>query len=110
VNPRTAIEELRLTGSTNLKRALKRERADASEPALSHEQKSEIAQLDELIQQAMKACKVGQTHNFKRNPAYANLALLIKARKMLADGRPPEKRDDMDAANDFLAELNGKAN
>jgi hypothetical protein len=86
MNPRTPIEELQLTGSPNLHRALKRQQADENTPPLTPEQESEITKLDGLIALAMRACKRGQTIRGRRNPAFQNLEALIKVRKLL-EGR-----------------------
>lgn len=91
-NPRTDINELMLQGSPNLRRALHREKADESGPALTPEQLSEIEKLDELIALAMKACRKGSTLRGKRNPAFQNVATLIKARDLLTKGRKPAKK------------------
>jgi len=86
MNPRTSIEDLELTGSSKLRSAIKRQQQDADAPPLTPEQESEISKLDGLIAQAMKACAHGSTFRGKRNPAFANLAELVKVRKML-EGR-----------------------
>jgi hypothetical protein len=86
MNPRTPIEELQLAGSSNLRRALKRQKADESTVPLTPEQESEITKLDGLIALAMRACKRGQTIRGRRNPAFQNLESLIKVRKLL-EGR-----------------------
>lgn len=88
MNPRTPIETLKLVASPNLRRALRREERDAQKPPLTEEAKSEIAKLDELIQQAMRACKRGMTTGGRKNPAFANLSLLVKARKILSEAKP----------------------
>jgi hypothetical protein len=86
MNQRTPIEDLQLTGSPNLGRALKRQQADDNAPSLTPEQESEITKLDVLIAKAMNACKRGQTIRGRRNSAFQNLESLIKARKLL-EGR-----------------------
>lgn len=103
MNPRTPIEELRLTGSPNLRRALKREAADANTPVLPEEQQSEIAQLDALIQKALHACKRGQVFKGKRNPAFANLKTLVQLRKLLTNSRSDLKQQ---STEEILAEAN----
>jgi hypothetical protein len=81
--PRKDIEDLKLSATpSNLNRALKRNEAEAK-ATLTPEQESEIAQLDALIAQAMKACKRGQTVDGKRNPAFANLESLVKVRRLV---------------------------
>jgi hypothetical protein len=102
VNSRTPIEELKLIGSPNLKRALKREAADANKLPLSETQKSEIAQLDALIQKALHACERGQVFRGKRNPAFGNLKILMQLRKLLAD-TPDQKAQ---TSEEILAEAN----
>jgi hypothetical protein len=84
LNPRTPIEMLKLTGSTNLRRALKREEAEENLRAPKNAAE-EVARLDELIALAMKACRRGQTVNDKRNPAFGNLASLVRIRKMILE-------------------------
>lgn len=91
-NPRTSISDLELQGSPNLNRALKREKAEDAAPALTPDERSEIERLTELIDRAMKACKKGSTVQGKRNPAFQNLAMLVKARDTLLRGKRPEKK------------------
>jgi hypothetical protein len=82
-----------LQGSSgNLRRALKREQAEDDAPPLSAEQQTELEQLNELIAQTLRACKRGCTFRGKRNPAYANLSSLIKARDLLMRGRRSGKK------------------
>lgn len=100
-NPRTEIDELRLQHSPNLGRALNREKAEA-EP-LSPGVEREVEQIDALIAAAMKACKKGSTVRGRRNPAFANLASLIKSRDLLLRGK---KRPTAKSANKILAEAN----
>jgi len=83
MNPRTSIDDLKLQGSNNLKRALDRQRADRAK-SLSEEQKEELAQLDQLIALALRACRRGQTIKGKRNPSFANLELLTRVRSSIA--------------------------
>jgi len=97
---RTSIEELELTGSPNLLRAKKREAAEAS-ATLAPETHTEIEQLNELIAQAMRACKRGHTFRGKPNPAFEHLTKLIKARDVLTKGKKPAK-----TAKEILAEAN----
>jgi hypothetical protein len=86
LNPRATIEDLQLAGGGNLRRALKRQRADENAPALTPEQEGEIAKVDALIALAMRGCKRGQTIRGRRNSAFQNLESLIKVRKLL-EGR-----------------------
>jgi hypothetical protein len=96
---KTSLEDLKLQGNTsNLQRAQKRiakEKAEAT--PLATDRKSEIAQLDALIAQAMKTCRKGQTRNKKTNPAFANLASLVKTRTLLLRGEklPKKSTDDL---------------
>jgi hypothetical protein len=92
MNPRTPISDLKLTASPNLTRALKREKADAEKPPLSEAQKSELAQVDELIQQAFKACRRGQTIKRKANPAFRHLQVLFGLRDRILARRDPENQ------------------
>jgi hypothetical protein len=89
-----------LEGSPNLGRALAREKADAEKTALSAEQRDEVKRLDELIQQAIKCCTRGMTVKGKRNPAFANLATLVKTRKQIL-----ESRGSAPSNADMLAEI-----
>jgi hypothetical protein len=82
-NPRTPIADLDLTGSPNLLRARKRMVADAARPPLSREAKSELVQINALIQLAIKGRRHGQSFKGKRNPAYANLEALMRIRRLL---------------------------
>jgi len=90
-NPRTPIDELELAGSPNLLRAQKRVKADAN-VVLTPEAKSEIERLTELIARAMKCCHRGQTVDGKPNPAFQNLAALIRSRELLYKGRKPGRK------------------
>jgi len=101
MNPRTPVEELRLKGGANLRRALDREKNDLEKPPLTPEQEGELAKVDALIAQAMKCCKRGQVFNGRRNPAFANLAELVRVRKIL-EGRAPSSSPQ--SAKDILAE------
>lgn len=100
MNPRKPIADLELAGSPNLRRAQKRKQADAEKPPLTIETKNEIAELNGLIQKAMRACRRGQTVAGKRNPAFGHLATLIKLRRVLSEGRMP-----MRPGEDLLAEV-----
>jgi hypothetical protein len=108
--PRKSIEELRLAGSPNAARSLKREMEEAS-VTFTPEQQSEIAQLDKLIAQAMKACAHGITFRGKRNPASAILADLVKTRERIEKRTVPvnESKASIQEATDFLNRI-GKAN
>ena len=111
-NPRTPLDELRLQNSPNLRRALERERAEGQEAApLTEEQKTEVSKLDALISQAMHACRKGQTVKGKRNPAFANLALLVKTRKELISGGGKRKdkgkdKSPMEQLDEMLSKPN----
>lgn len=97
-NPRTPITELELTGSPNLGRALKRANEDAP---LTPAQRGELEQIDDLIQRALAACRRGQVVKGKRNPAFANLAILVRLRQTVSAGRDPEKK----STQELLAEV-----
>jgi hypothetical protein len=91
---RTSIEMLKLQGSSNLLRALKREKADATGKPSTGDHSEEIKELDGLILQAMKACRKGHVRNRKANPAFQHLALLIRCRAELAATTAPVKKSD----------------
>jgi hypothetical protein len=95
---RTSLEDLKLQGnSSNLQRAQKRiAREKVQTLSVTADRKSEIAQLDELIAQALKTCRKGQTRNKKANPAFANLASLVKTRTLLLRGEKPTKKSTTD--------------
>lgn len=97
---RTPLDLLELQGSPNLRRSLKREAAEAS-ATLAPETRSEIEQLNELIAQAMRACKRGHTFRGKPNPAFEHLTKLVKTRDVLTKGKKPAK-----TAREILAEAN----
>jgi len=97
---RKTIEELQLTGSPNILRSLKREAAEAK-VTLAPETHTELEQLNELIARAMSACRRGHTFRGKPNPAFENLAKLVKTRALLSKGRKPAK-----TAKEILAEAN----
>jgi hypothetical protein len=109
MNPRKTIAELEMTGSENIKRSIKRERSEAALPPLAGDQEAEIAQLDSLIQKAMKACR-RQTQGKKRNPAFVNLALLINVRKLLlnerGDARQKSTKDLLEEADKLMKGIN----
>jgi len=84
LNPRTPIEDLKLAGSPNLKRALKRAEIEANLPAPKNAAE-EVAQIDSLIQQCIGACRRGQTVAGRKNPAFQNLAALVKTRKLILE-------------------------
>ncbi len=99
--PRASLEDLALQGGgSNLSRALKREKEQIA-PALTSEQRTEVAQLDALIQQALKCCRKGQTVDGRPNPAFANLASLVKTRELLLRGRHTPRNK---SSEDLLAE------
>src|SRR5579863_3005825 len=97
---RAAIEDLELQGSPNLRRAQKRDAAEAN-VSLAPEVCNEIKQLNELIASAISACRRGQTFRRKPNPAFEHLTKLIKARDLLMKGKRPKK-----SSADLLAESN----
>jgi hypothetical protein len=103
MHERTPIEELELAGSPNLLRAKKREAAEAS-ATLEPETRTEVERLDELIAQAMRACKRGHTFRGKSNPAFEHLTKLIKCRDLLTKGKRPKKsaQEILNAANAAL--------
>jgi len=88
--PRTNLAELELTGSTNLLRSRKRMAEEAARPPLSPEAKSELMQINTLIQLAIKGCRHGQSFKGKRNPAYSNLEALVRIRRLLQGGSSAE--------------------
>ena len=91
-NARTPLDDLQLQGSPNLRRALQREEAEENAPPLTAAQQSELDELTQLISLAIKACRRGSTVKGRRNPAFANLASLIKSRDVLTRGRKPGKK------------------
>jgi len=104
---RTPLEDLKLQGSPNLRRSLKRDEAEANAP-LAPEAQTEIAQLDELIARAMSACRRGMTFRGKPNCAFDHLTKLIKARDLLTKGKRPKKStaDVLADADKFIAGIN----
>ncbi|SRR6266404_694499 len=83
------LSELELSGNvSNLNRAKKRERPPT---APDEAQKTELARLNDLIAVCMKSCHYGQTIGGKRNPAFNNLALLMKLRKLVLNTKMPKK-------------------
>jgi len=91
MNPRTPIADLKLSGSPNLARALKREKNDLDRPPLTQKQQTELEQIDALIMQCLKCCKRGQTRRGRRNPAFANLDALTKVRQRILARREPQE-------------------
>jgi len=98
-HPRTPINELQLAGSPNLRRALAREKADAT-VTLTPDQRSEIDKLSELIAQTMRACRKGSTVRGRPNAAFQQLHALVRTRELLLKGRKPSSK----SAADVLAE------
>lgn len=108
VNQATPVKDLAFVQSPNLKRAMKREE---QRKELTEKDKQEIAQLDELIQLAMKACRKGSTVRGRRNPAFQNLQTLVKARKQILDGKNiPEEVVKKPTGLEELESILGKAN
>src|SRR5579871_1048202 len=97
---RTSLDELQLQGSPNLRRAQNREASEAN-ASLTPETRTEVEQLNELIEQAMSACRRGQTFKGRPNPAFEHLTKLIKVRDLLMRGKKPKK-----SSADILAEAN----
>jgi hypothetical protein len=104
---RTTLEQLKLSGSNNIKRFNDRARAEADAPALTPTRKAEIEALDVLIAKALKACAKGSIRNRKQNPSFTHLSLLCNLREMLMRGHEPEKNNTADiiAAADKLMGL-----
>jgi hypothetical protein len=95
--PRKSIEEIMAAGNpSKLTTAQLAQRAAEEKAPLTIEQRTELQRLDDLIAKAMRACEHGQTHRGRRNPAYANLALLMKLRShVLTQKRPPKSGEDI---------------
>jgi len=98
---RTPLDELKLQGSPNLRRAEKREAQEATAADPTPDTRTELAQLDELIAKTLSACRRGQTVAGKPNPAFDHLHKLIRARDLLTKGKPRKK-----TTSDLLAEAN----
>jgi len=77
---------------------LKRKQA---ETPLTPEQKTEVAQLNELIAQAIKSCRKGNTVQGKKNPAFAHLAQLVSTREKLLKGKAPSKKSAQDLVDEM---------
>jgi hypothetical protein len=103
LNPKKSLEELELQGSPNIRRTLERQKAEGERPPLPPSRKAEIAQLDQLILNAMNACKRGQTVDGRPNPSFANLATLVKVRKQLLEGHTGEMKK---SSQEILEEAN----
>jgi uncharacterized membrane protein YccC len=91
---RTPISELKLSGSPNLLRALKRDKADAIGKPSTGDHAEEIKAIDALLVQVLKACKKGSVRNKKANPSFVHLALLIRCRAELSATTAPVKKSD----------------
>jgi hypothetical protein len=101
--PRHSIEDADLTGLSDRWTPEQRaEREEAERAGITEDQKTEVAKLDSLIAEAMKACQRGQKLRGKRNPAFQNLATLVKARKMVLDTK--RSNHARQSANDLIAE------
>jgi hypothetical protein len=107
---RTPLAVLELQGSGNIARFNAREKAEKDAPPLPPDRKAEIEQLDGLIAKCMKACAKGSTRNKKGNPAFGQLAILVRVRAQLTHGHvaPEDNAADVIAAADAM--LFGKAN
>jgi hypothetical protein len=89
--PRKPIREILLAGNPgNKSKAEIAERLAEEQEELAVAASDERQQLDLLIAQTIVACKRGQTIDGRRNPAFANLRVLLKCREMLENNRPPK--------------------
>jgi hypothetical protein len=85
---RHTIDEIQLTGNASrLSPAELAERAEEENAPLSIDERSEVTRLDALIADALAACSRGQSIRGRRNPAFGNLATLVKTRAILTRGR-----------------------
>ncbi len=93
---RESMQHIRTAGNpSKLSEAeLKQREAEENTP-LTAAQESELAQLDKLIQKALKAAGRGQSWKGRRNPAIANLAVLYKLRRdVVNQRRTPHDAED----------------
>jgi hypothetical protein len=90
------VAEVRLTGnSSKLPAQELRDRKAEENAPMSLEAQDEAEMLNRLIKKAFSACGRGQTIRNKRNPAFANLAALLKMRAhVLAQPRKPATAED----------------
>lgn len=105
--PRTNLEDLRLQGGANVLRTLKRDAQERKTVSMSPERARELAQIDRLIAATLKECERGGTVGKaeKRNPSFAHLSLLLKARRDLLqtppNSSPPAAKRGEQAQNSF---------
>jgi hypothetical protein len=89
--PRANINDLKLSGSHNLLRAMKYD-----EKKLTSEQIKQLKRVDSLIDDALTACSTGQSvgPKEKRNPAFQNLVALYTIRRMITRNASEEEEED----------------
>jgi len=106
--PAISVQDADLNGYSDRWSPEERAAREAREKAtVTPDQDQEIARLDALIADAMKACERGQKVRGKRNPAFANLQALVRTRKLILDTkRTPQlpKPNATDGLNAFLEE------
>lgn len=89
MNPAKPIEDLILQGSPNLRRGI--ERSEREKKPLTLDQENTIAEIDELIAASINAAKRGQTVDGKKNPAFENLHVLLKAKALVVNDKGAKK-------------------
>jgi hypothetical protein len=100
--PAKSVEEITLAGnSRKLSPQQLAARREAENTPLPLEQREELRKLDSLVAAALEKCARGQTVRGKRNPAFVNLSLLLKCRKLILS----ERRDAKQQGTAMLAEL-----
>lgn len=97
--PRIDLETADVTGQSDRWTPEQRAaREEAERAKLTDDQRSEVAKLDALIADAMKACTRGQKIRGRRNPAFQNLQVLVRARKLIFDTKRPKSQASTEEA------------
>jgi hypothetical protein len=109
--PRHSLEEAQLTGYADRMTPQQiKERRRAEEAGLTPEQLQEVQALDGLIAAAIEQCKRGPKIRGKKNLAFQNLAILVKTRKAILEGKqrhapPGAPIDPLEAINAQIADM-----
>jgi hypothetical protein len=112
--PRKTYDEIILSGnSRHLSREELAARAAKEGVALVGARPGELERLDRLIAQTLEACARGQVlRGGKKNPAFGNLVLLMKARSLARQRGPagPETSGELLARVDEMLKKSGEPN
>lgn len=106
--PQKSLVEMELTGAIeklpHAERERRRRAASAGPRLPTPSEQQEIDAVTELIKKAVAACRRGQTLGGKANPAFANLATLIKARRSLVRDATSRPRSEVEEERERISE------